>query len=287
MVARLRTEGWAISPTFELLDAGVRVATDVAGLLPLLEALFGHTVGERADADLEFMVGHALGPDGPGYFVARDGVVLVRTPGPTVAFAHLVFEANQQAIIRSSGQLRLHASAVARGADTIVCAGAMGAGKSTLAAGLMRRGFEYVTDEVVAIGGAGTVRRYAKPLSLGVPPAALGPIEWVPPENSAGFLGASGLVPPEAVGSVSRGAELHPALIVLPRYRRGAPTRVREFVGVDAVEAVAAHAFHLDEPGVMARLVEFLRDVPCLEIESGDLDEACDAVIAAAGIRSL
>jgi hypothetical protein len=66
----------------------------------------------------------------------------------------------------------------------------------------------------------------------------------------------------------------------LPRYRPGAPTVVNELREPAAkVRAVAANAFHVDEPGVLAALVDVLDGVPCVEIESGDLGDACDAVL--------
>lgn len=277
VVARLHREGWSSTRPYALLDATVRVTSDDPDLVGLIEELYAGTVTDRA-ADVDLVVGRALGPEGAGWFVARDGVVLVRTPGPTVAFNHLVFEANQQAIERTTGTVRLHASAVAHARGAVVCAGAMQAGKSTLAAGLVRRGLGYLTDEVAAFTAEGRVRPYAKPLSLGVPPATLGPVEWAP-ATGAVALGASGLVPPTALGTVAPDP-VGAALLVLPRYLRDAPTVVRELTGVDAETAVAAHAFHLEEPGVLAALTSLVARVPCIEIESGSLPEACDAVLA-------
>ena len=277
VVARLHAEGWRSTRGFALLDATVRVTSDAPDLVDLFEELYAATVTDRRP-DVDLVVGGALGPDGPGWFVARDGVVLVRTAGPTVAFEHLVFEANQQAIQRSTGVVRLHASAVAGTRGAVVCAGAMQAGKSTLAAGLVRRGLDYLTDEVAALTVDGRVRPYAKPISLGRPPSTLGPVDWAPAAGRVA-LGASGLVPPSVLGTV--GTDPVPVgLFVLPRYRRDAPTVVRELTGTDAVTAVAAHAFHLEEPGVLAALVAIVDRVPCIEVESGSLPDACDAVLA-------
>lgn len=280
VVARLHAEDWHSTCAYALLDAVVRITTDDRDLLSLLEELYAATVTD-APATVDLVVGRAPGPDGTGWFVARDGVVLVRTPGPTVAFNHLVFEANQQAIERTVGAVRLHASAVVHDRGAVVCAGAMQAGKSTLAAGLVRRGLGYLTDEVAAFTPDGRVRAYAKPLSLGDPPAALGPVDWAP-ATGAVALGASGLLPPTALGPVAAGP-VAPVLLVLPRYRRDAPTVVRELAGVDALTAVAAHAFHLEEPGVLAALAAIVERVPVVEIESGSLPEACDAVLTCLG----
>lgn len=276
---RFGAEGWVRSPLLALLDLTVAVHTDDAALAALVGALYAAAAADLDRARHVVDVGRALGHEGPGYFVAVDGAVIVRTPAPTVAFSHLVFQLNQLAIEATPG-LRLHAGAVDWSGATIVLPGAMGAGKSTLVAGLVRRGAEYVTDEVVALDAAGRVRPYPKPISLGTAPPALGPVEWTPPgAGAAVFLGASGVVPPTVLGRVSAGSADPPATVVLPTYTRGAPTSVTELDHTDAVVEVAAHTFHLELPGTLAALERMLVGVRCFRLESGDLAESCAAVL--------
>ena len=52
------------------------------------------------------------------------------------------------------GALPLHASAIRIGSDAVAIAGAAGAGKSTLAAALLRRGHRLVTDDICPVLGA-------------------------------------------------------------------------------------------------------------------------------------
>jgi len=76
-------------------------------------------------------------------------------------------ELNDLASGHARDHLVLHAGAVARGDATVVVAGPSGRGKSTLTAALVQHGFDYLTDEVVALDpSTGAVRTYPKPLDL-------------------------------------------------------------------------------------------------------------------------
>lgn len=269
-------DGYFQSSTFELLDCRVAVHTDDHDLVELVEELFAATRRPGA-ADHALALGPAVIHGRPGCFASLDGSVIVRTPARGIAFTNLMFEANQRAIECSPDSVRLHASAVATGDVAIVMPGAMGAGKSTLAAAMTQRGCDYLTDEVVALEPVtGWVRPYAKPFSLGTPPPSLR-IAWTPSAAARSYLGAGGLFPPDALGTCRR--ESAPiGAVVLPCYERDADTRVESLDRVDALSAVATHTFHLDQPGTLGRLARVLGDVPVFRLTSGDLPAAGDAV---------
>lgn len=273
------SDGWHQAATLSLLDLRVAVHSDDPALVALIEALFAPTLTD-ADPEHDLFLGRARVGTDSGYFAAADGGALVRTPAPGVAFRHLVFEANQMAIDVTTTAVRLHSAAVARAGLAVAIVGPMGAGKSTLAAGLVRRGWDYLTDEVVAIDDVARVRPYAKPCSLGDPPAALALGPWTAPSGATGYLGGSGLVPAAVLGSVADGPAALRA-VVLPTYRRGGSTTIAEIDPVDALVDIGAHAFGLDEPGALGRLYDAVRALPCFRLSTGDLHAACDAVEAA------
>ena len=278
----LGASGWFQSSRVQLLDFDVAIHSDDRAVIELIDELYEPSA-VPGSASSALMIGATTYRGEPGYFTALDGDVLVRSTAPTVAFAHLLFEANQQAIEHSPGLVRLHAAAVVADGRVIALPGPMGAGKSTLAAALVRRGLRYVTDEVVAVDPAtAEVRPYTKPMSLGVAPLALGPVSWTPPVGSDRFLGSAGVVPASVLGSL----ETTPrplAAIVLPRYVEGALTHIEPVGAADALSQLAAHTFHLDEPGTLATLARLVGDVPTYTLTSGDLDEAVDAVLNVIG----
>ena len=275
------SDGWQQTATLQLLDLAVDVHSDDPALLALVDTLYAPTRVDRP-ADHALFVGRIRVGADAGWFAAADGGVLVRTPAPGIAFRHLVYEANQMAIDATAAAVRLHAGAVAAAGRAVALVGPMGAGKSTLAAGLVVRGFEYLTDEVVAVDADGRVRPYAKPCSLGEPPATLAVPAWTPPPGSFPYLGGSGLVPAAVLGAVA-GAPAPLGAVVLPSYRRDAATAITELAPADALVDVAAHAFGLSEPGALAALHDVIGAVPCFRLVSGDLDAACDAIESVTG----
>ncbi len=277
-------DGWFQTSTFALLDLTVAVHSDDAALLALVEALYAPTRTDRP-AEHALFLGRARVGRGNGYFAAADGGVLVRTPAPGVAFRHLVYEANQMAIDATTTPVRLHAGAVGRAGRSVALVGPMGAGKSTLAAGLVRRGWDYLTDEVVAIDAAGRARPYAKPCSLGEAPAALALDRWTPPVRSAGYLAGGGLVPAPVLGTVAE-APVGLGAVVLPTYRREAETSITEIAPADALVDIGAHAFGLSAAGALAALHAAVGSVPCFRLTSGGRDAACDAIESVAAVRS-
>ncbi len=276
-------QGWCRSSRLRLLDFDVAIHSPDPTLVDLVDELYA-PLRIAGDARHALFLGPAPTRGRAGYFTALDGSVLVRTPARSVAFAHLLFEANQQAVEQTVGMARLHASAAALDDAAVVMPGAMGAGKSTLVAGLMTRGFGYLTDEVVAFDpNTGTVVPYPKPLSLGTPPESLGALRWEQQPDAQAYLGASGVVPPGAVGSRLAHPGVSPGLIVLPNYEPSAPTEVVRLTGADALAAVAGHTFHLEEPGTLARLSRRMEGLPCYRLVSGDLQRAIDAVLDLTG----
>ncbi len=268
--------GYVRSRTFALLDFQVAIHSDDGELIDLVEELFAETA-TSGPAHHTLALGAAPVDGRAGCFSSLDGSVIVRTPARGIAFTNLVFEANQQAIERSVDSVRLHASAVSIGGRAVVMPGAMGAGKSTLAASLTQRGGGYITDEVVAFDGStGFVRGYARPLSLGSPPPSL-PLAWEPSGSGRRYLGSSGLVPPAAVGVAVRGATPLGA-VVLPRYVPEAGTTVEPLDVAEGLAAVAAHAFHLERPGTLAGLADRLDGIPVFRLTSADLHGAAEAV---------
>lgn len=285
----LAASGWGSTGRLQLLDLDVAVASDDPALVDLVAELYAPTVTEGRARHV-LALGAAEVDGRPGCSVTLDGVLVARSTAPSVAFSHLLFEANRRCIDGARGAVVLHAAAADVDGRAVILAGGMGAGKSTLVAGLVRAGAGYLTDEAVAIDRAsGLVRPYAKPVSLGSPPAALGPVTWRPAAAAAPYVGTSGIVPATALSSRPPAGPVVPGIVVLPRYFADAETVVERLTGADALTALAAHTFHLERPGMLRALAALLGGRPCFRLTSGDLDRAVDAVLdlAAAERRAI
>ncbi len=217
------------------------------------------------------------------FFVHLDGIRRVATRSPAVAFARLLWEANRQAIEHTADRVLLHAAAAASDGRGVVLTGPMGAGKSTLVAALVRDGFEYLTDEVVAIQpGTTTVDPYPKPIALGgfglAIPTALNPIHPELPTGMDRYVGDRWLVAPEAIAEPTS-----IDVVVVPRYEPGAMPSLEPLRPADALVALAEHAFNLATDGQRAldTLAMVAETAACFRLVSADPD-AASALISTA-----
>jgi hypothetical protein len=184
------------------------------------------------------------------------------------------------ALAREAGRLHLHAGHVARDGRGVLIAGADGSGKSTLVAQLVLDGFDYFTDEMVAVDRALALSSFPKPLSLtaGAFPdlAALDP-------GTTGVGAASPdvwHVPATAVRPGCLGTAGTPVVLAFVRHRAGARLQVDDLHPTTAARRLLADSpdaagMRADGMRVAAALCATLRAV---EVTFGDGAEAIGAI---------
>jgi hypothetical protein len=260
-----------------LLGFDVEIRASDAGMAQVLAELYAPL---RVPGTAEHVL--SLSSDGDGaatrWGVHLDGVRLMRREAASIAFQHLLWEANRRAIDETHDLVLVHASAAVHQGRAIILPGPMGAGKSTLAAALLHAGLGYLTDEIVAIDPAtGVVVPYPKYLSLG---AALAHLVPERPAVQRSIVGDAQLVAPEVIRAGGVAPAARPRWIVFPRYERDASTTIEPMRAPAALAAIARHAFHLDDgPAALATLAAAVGESSCFELVSGDVDEARDALL--------
>jgi hypothetical protein len=186
----------------------------------------------------------------------------------------LAVDANRRAVA-SSRVLTLHAGGVEHDGRGLVLPGVSEAGKSTLVAGLVSRGFRYLSDEAVGIDWRSlALVPYPKPLGLdrgswdlfpelAGRPAARGPEQWL-----------------VAVARESLGGRCPAAAIVFPRYEAGARTTLEPLRRAEALIELTKNTFRFDALGrrALQTLGELVAGVECFRLSIGDLDAACTVV---------
>lgn len=223
---------------------------------------------------------------GAGGTLLRDGEVLGRELTPGQLLGRLLWAINRQVIDRvAPHRLLLHASAAADTVGRVVLLPApMEHGKTTLVTGLLDRGLGYLTDEAAAVDADLTVRGFAKPLSIDRGAWHLFPHhEPGLPAPTARYMAGQWQVPAHRFTQVHSCGRL--ALIVFPTHSPGAPTTLRRLRPIEALDIARASTFAPGAgplPAVRIRqLAAMVTRVPCYRLRSGDLAEACHAVLTA------
>lgn len=190
-------------------------------------------------------------------------------------------EINQYLVGALGDRLLLHAGCVARGDRVIVFPATGGSGKTTLAAGLVRGGFGYLTDELVILHPRmGKVVPFPKAFSLKEGSYELfesfGPDPTGPEHDRVWYLDPERLRP----GSVVK-TPTPIGWIVFPRYEAGATTRIEALTVGETVLGLFENTVNLarhKEKG-LDRLIGIAKNAPGYRLVFGDLAEACDAVL--------
>jgi hypothetical protein len=198
------------------------------------------------------------------------------------AVAMLLWHVNQRvAASASRTHTVVHAAAAVRDGKAVLLAAPMESGKTTTVTGLLRAGFDYLTDEAAAIHpGDLHIEPFPKGLSIdaGSWPVLhdLAPLDttsmphqWVVPVSAMGA----------PAGGIARRAPID--AIVFPRFEKGAITRLEPCSRGEGVLLLAQSTFHfLDDP---ERHLRTLADVvrrarTCARLTIGSLDDAVAAV---------
>lgn len=197
------------------------------------------------------------------------------------AFAMLEWGLNWCVSKHCHQYLIVHSAAVERGGSALLFPGEPGAGKSTLCAGLVSRGWRLLSDELTLLDLAtGAVVAMPRPISLKnesigaigrfAPRATLGPPVHDTVKGSVAHMKAP-------ADSVRRASEVaRPRWVVLPHFERGAAPHLAPLSRARAFMHLADHAFNYDVHGRRGfeLLAEVISGTDCFEFRYGALEDA-------------
>jgi hypothetical protein len=199
----------------------------------------------------------------------------------------LFWHLNQRAVASLPDHLLLHAGAVAAGSMAILLPAPMESGKTTLTAGLVQRGLDYVTDEAVAIDPATLgIVPYPKPLSIDQ-----GSWEVLPelrPKVSKRLQALHAFqwqVAPDAIRPGCLAGPCWPGLIVSPLYDPSSPTQLTPISRSQAVVLLAENSFNFRDRGrhLLPVIAAVVRRCECYRLTVNDLPTACAEILRLAG----
>jgi hypothetical protein len=217
--------------------------------------------------------------------VEVDGVALGEHSRLADGLDVLVAEVNRQAVMSRRDKLGLHAAAVSWRGQGILLVGPSKAGKSTLAAALVRDGSGYLTDEAAFVDlNTLIIEPYPKPLSLRTGSLAL--LGLRTPEEVQGTT--SDLVPASYLRSSVEIATVPLSTIVFIRRRPGEAVSYRPIPRAEALVELTNNSFNFVDHGGswLGRLRRLVLACSCWHLESGDIHAAAQAVIHIAEVRA-
>ncbi len=275
---------------YQAVGAPVSVRTDdpdvAQGLAAALDSMPAATSGQHAAA---VSVDTRRVRGGTRYRVHAGGSRIGWVDDPEPAVGHALAGLNLIAAAEPGNRIMFHAGAVERGGQVIAIAGPSGRGKSTLTAALVQRGFNYVTDEIVAVDPTDrSVLVYPKALELdagaldllGVSPDRYGPSAAPDGTHAGGRVASSSPrrehhVAPTTLGGVSTGGRL--ALFVLlddPVSGAGATTIEPGPAMIRLLSDVFPETW--SRPGALDGLADLCSRVPVTTLPRLGFDEAAD-----------
>ncbi|HJR71884.1 MAG TPA: HprK-related kinase A [Gammaproteobacteria bacterium] len=197
------------------------------------------------------------------------------------ALAVLEWGLNLAVALRSHSWLMLHSAAVERAGEVMLFPAWPGAGKTTLCAGLVHRGWRLFSDEF------GLIRlrtREAVPLPRPMPlkNASIDVIRAFAPDAELGPTipntrkGTIAHVKPPSASIRSAHVSAPVRWIVFPQWLAGAPVSLDEMARVEAFMTLAANAFNYEMLGeeAFAAVGDLVATARCFRLQYSNLEDA-------------
>lgn len=271
--------------TLELLGLRVRVETDDSVFLRALvdcydspalavveaEARLVVCVTDPLSEEERILAARHVESDPSGALQTAGWIWPVRTP------IELSSALNQWAVSVFEG-FAFHAAAVVRGGKGILLPAPSRAGKSTLTAALLTRGFELLSDEVAALDQAPRrIRPYPRNLALRADVLTLlGLDDPTPAASSHG----SRMISPSVLGAKRAATPAKLGLVLAPRYEPGAPTRTIRLRPSHVLPLLLDCSCSLvrHKSAGLDWLIAMAREVPAYQLTFSELGEALRVV---------
>jgi HprK-related kinase A len=217
------------------------------------------------------------------YVVHGDGKPLFETCRPSEVFPYLEWGINWRVISRYGQFIQVHAASMAHEGRGLILAGDSGVGKSTLAAALMARGWQYLSDEFALIDPK-THQMHPFPKALCIKSGSFEIIRrlklplWRRGDYVKAMKGQVGYVSPSEARSQCITPRCPINVIVFPRYIEGVRPELRPLSRAEAAFSLLRQTFNRPTFGyrAMSVITTITRSAQCFRLESGEIEGTCD-----------
>ncbi len=274
---------------FTIGPVSVIVQSDLPEVLDDFAGLYADGRVERATAEPVIRMGVRAVRSGwmrpTRYEVLGDGQPLWTADHPREILPYLEWGINWRVIERCPQFVQVHAATLVRNGQGVLLAADSGSGKSTLAAGLLARGWQYLSDEFALIDPV-ELTMHALPKALCIKAGAFDAVRelglplWRERHYVKALKGCVGYIRPGDIRPNAVAAAAPIRWIIFPQYLAGCRPRLLPAPRAQALFTLAAgtlnrHIFGHQAAAILRRVVTA---AACYRLEAGPLNETCDVV---------
>jgi hypothetical protein len=266
--------------SYRLLDHEFRVEADDPKVGRLIHRLL-ESAAVRDDQDMPPYSLTTSHPDRPGFWVWFDGKPLQEFHTAVQMIDFFLLQINTRSLYEVEGFVAIHAGSVARDGLSLILPAAPDSGKTTLTAGLVRAGFDYLSDEAALIDPATvTVHPFPRPLWMsGASVDAIAGLRQSLPHEYHELMNNHFHIRPADLRPDSHGQPGPLRWIVAPKYT--SETTVLEPVSrAEGLKILIENTFNFQEQGrdAFGLLSKVVTGAESFRLSIGDLESAVDVL---------
>lgn len=181
-----------------------------------------------------------------------------------------------QCVVDNDSGHAIHAAAISTAVGSVLLPGSSGSGKTTFCTWLVSKGYGYLSDELLLLGGTtGELHPLTRPLSIKL--GAVAALSSFLDFNSSAVLGGSNgvMVPHRLVNPNFSSTRLPLSLILFPKYEERATPELRPLspaLGCARLLECCVNARNLQGHGI-GHLAEIVRITPVYQLTYGSFED--------------
>lgn len=267
-----------LKQVYRVGDCIIKICTDSTLLAQAIDSVFAYlTESTTQISDVTFSAWQQQ----QQYYLVQDEQILVQNASLDALINHLHYAILQRAIAHNAWLSVLHAGAVSRGDYCLVLAGCGGAGKSTLTASLLARGFYYFCDDLVPLARQ-NLHAVPVPVPLTIKEPSWSLLQpYYPHLSMLPYYVRNGkkvryLSPPISTCPATQKV----SYLLFPQVSKTTPT-LRRLDSLDSLHRLLVANMVLPQPftaTAMTQLLQWLESTPCYEIAYTELNSAIELI---------
>lgn len=266
------------SRIIQFADKAIKFKITSAEILQAVDVHFAHCMVEEGDVICEYQVGSE---NEAAFSIHKDGQAFASNFNREQILFHLMQDGLTALNGAATSHLIFHAAGLAFQKRGLLLCGQSGSGKSTLAAWLVSKGFQYLSDEVMALPlSGGAAHGFSRSLVL-KPGSATIWERWLTNENNAEVLkmnDGSVWIAPTLLNLSSVCKQMKTQVIIFPTYAAEAEFNVESLRPAGTLFMLMqclVNARNFDEHGLKS-VKELAQNVSAYQLVYSNIEQASE-----------